>query len=97
MVLCARAGATRELVLLMIVNKTDSGYEFLTYTNKGGFLIRLILSDTGEESLHTVCLRVPLSIKPAKLKRGTIKKAIGDQRWRDFVQLRKRHFSKMLT
>jgi hypothetical protein len=79
----------------MIVNKIDSGYEFLTYTRGGGFLIRLILSDTGEETLHTVSVRVPFSIKPVKLKRGTIKKAIGDQRWQTFIHMRKLAISTM--
>ena len=96
MVLCARAVARRELLLFMIVNKTDGGYEFLTYTNDGGFLIRLTLSNTGAETLHTISVRVPLSIKPVKLRRGTIKKAIGDQRWHDFIRVRKRTFDKML-
>jgi len=81
----------------MIVNKTDTGYEFLTYTRGGGFLIRLILSDTGEESLHTVSVRVPFSIKPVKLKRGTIKKAVGEEHWHDFIQLKKRSFKTMLS
>ena len=80
----------------MIVNKTDSGYEFLTYTSDGGFLIRLTLSNTGVETLHTISVRVPLSIKPVKLKRGTIKKAVGDQRWHDFTRVRKLTFEKML-
>ena len=88
--------ARREFLLFMIVNKTDSGYEFLTYTNDGGFLLRLTLSDTGAETLHTISVRVPLSIQPVKLKRGTIKKAIGDQRWRDFIRVRKLTFQKML-
>ena len=81
----------------MIVNKIDSGYEFLTYTSDGGFLLRLTLSDTGAETLHTISVRTPLSIKPVKLRPGTIKKAIGDQRWHDFIRVKKRTFSTMLT
>jgi hypothetical protein len=81
----------------MIVNKIDSGYEFLTYTSDGGFLLRLTLSDTGAETLHTISLRVPLFIRPVKLRRGTIKKAIGDQHWRDFIRVKKRTFTSMLT
>jgi len=81
----------------MIINKTDSGYEFLTYTNDGGFLLRLTLSDTGTETLHTISVRTPLTIKPVKLRRGTIKKAIGNQRWHDFIRVKKRTFKMMLT
>ena len=91
------AGARSKFLQLMIINKTHSGYEFLTYTNDGGFLVRLILSDTGAETLHTVSVRVPFSIKPVKLKRGTIKKAVGEEHWHDFIQLKKRSFKTMLS
>jgi len=80
----------------MIVKKTDSGYDFLTYTSDGGFLVTLTLGETGAETLHLVSVRVPVSFKPVKLKRGTIKKAIGGQRWEDFISVRKHDFSTML-
>ena len=80
----------------MIVKKTDDGYEFLTYTSDEGFLVTLILGDTGAETLRLVSLRARVSFKPVKLKRGTIKKAVGSQRWKNFIRVRKRTFSTLL-
>jgi hypothetical protein len=80
----------------MIVKKTKSGYEFLTYTSDEGFLVALTLGDTGAETLRLVSVRARITFKPVKLKRGTIKKAIGAQRWQNFIRTRKRTFSTML-
>ncbi len=82
----------------MIVKKTDNGYEFLAYTSEGAFLVTLTLSNTGVETLRTVPVGVPpVSFTPLKLRRGTIKKAIGDQRWQNFIRMRKLAISTMLT
>ena len=97
LVLCARTGGRSESLSFMIVKKTDNGYEFLAYTSEGAFLVTLTLSDTGAESLRTVPVGVPVSFTPLKLRRGTIKKAIGDQRWQNFIRMRKLAISTMLT
>ncbi|MGD0650743.1 MAG: hypothetical protein ABSA97_06335 [Verrucomicrobiia bacterium] len=81
----------------MIVKKTDNGYEFSTYTSEGAFLVTLTLSDAGAETIHMVSVRVPLSFTPLKLRRGTIKKAIGNQRWQNFIRMRKLAVSAILT
>ena len=73
----------------MIVKKIDSGYEFSTYTNDGAFLITLTLTDKGAETLNTVPVGVAVSFVPLKLKRGTIKKAVGKERWKNFLRMRK--------
>jgi hypothetical protein len=79
----------------MIVKKTDNGYEFLTYTRDGAFLVTLTLSDKGAETLRTVPVGVPVSFTPLKLKPGTIKKAIGEQRWQNFMNMKKLAISTM--
>jgi hypothetical protein len=73
----------------MIVKRTDNGYEFSTYTRDGAFLVTLTLSDTGAETLRTVPVGVPVSFTPLELTPGTIQKAIGDQRWQNFIHMRK--------
>ena len=73
----------------MIVKKIDSGYEFSTYTNDGAFLVTLTLTDAGVETLNTVPVGVPVSFTPLKLKRGTIKKAVGKERWKNFLRMKK--------
>ena len=73
----------------MIVKQIDQGYEFSTYTSDGAFLVTLTLSDTGAETLRTVPVGVPVSFTPLKLKRGTIRKAIGHERWQNFLRMRK--------
>jgi hypothetical protein len=72
----------------MIVKKIEDGYEFSTYTNDGAFLVTLTLSDAGAETLSTVPVGVPVSFVPLKLKRGTIKKAIGEDRWKNFLRMK---------
>ncbi len=73
----------------MIVKQTGEGYEFLSYTCDGAFLVTLSLTHKGLETLCTVPVGVPVSFTPLKLKQGTIKKAIGQQRWRNFLRMRK--------
>ena len=72
----------------MIVKKTDDGYEFSTPTSDGAFLVTLTLTDSGVETLCTVPVGVRVSFTPLKLKKGTIKKAIGKERWKNFLRMR---------
>jgi len=81
----------------MIVKRIVRGYEFSTYTSDGGFLVKLTLRDSGAESLQLESVRARVTFKPVKLKRGTIRKAVGSQRWQNFVHVKKRTFSTMLT
>jgi hypothetical protein len=87
-VLCARVSGTREFLSGMIVKKTDNGYEFSTLTSDGAFLVTLTLTDTGVETLRTVPVGVRVSFTPLKLKKGTIKKAIGKERWKNFLRMK---------
>jgi len=74
----------------MLVKKVGNGYEFTSPTIDGTFLVKLTLTDRGEEKLNTVCLAVAVSLTPRKLKPGTIRKAIGEERWANFARMKKR-------
>jgi hypothetical protein len=73
----------------MIVKRIDSGYEFTTHTSDGAFIVTLTLTEKGAEALRTVPVGVPVSFTELKLKRGTIKKAIGKERWANFLRMKK--------
>ena len=72
----------------MIVRRTANGHEFTTYTTDGAFAVTLTLTDSGEETLQTVPMGVPVSFTPLKLKSGTIEKAIGLERWNNFRRMK---------
>ena len=42
----------------MLVKKVGNGYELTSPTIDGTFLVKLTLTDRGEEKLNTVCLAV---------------------------------------
>jgi hypothetical protein len=73
----------------MIVKKTDGGYEFSTHTSDGAFVVTLTLRKSGNETLRTVPVGVPVSFTPLRLKKGTIRKAIGEERWNNFLRMKK--------
>ncbi len=73
----------------MLVKRTESGYEFTTPTTDGAFIVTLLLTYSGEETLHTVPVGVPVSFTELKLKPGTIEKALGAERWSNFQRMKK--------
>jgi hypothetical protein len=73
----------------MIVKRTESGHEFTTHTTDGAFIVTLTLTDEGEETLRTVPVGVPVSFTALKLEPGTIKMAIGPERWNNFQRMKK--------
>ena len=79
----------------MIVKKTANGYEFSTHTSDGAFLVTLTLDDSGAETLNTVPVGVPVSFTPLELEKGTIEKAIGEQRWQNFLRMKELDISTM--
>ena len=72
----------------MLVKRIEQGYEFESSTRDGAFIIRLTLTDNGEEKLETIPVGVAVSFTSCKLENGTIEKAIGDVRWKNFLSMK---------
>jgi len=61
----------------------------------GAFIVRLILTDNGEEKLETVPVGVTVSCIAHDLEPGTIEKAIGEVRWKNFLKMKEGGISTM--
>ncbi|MCG8571644.1 MAG: hypothetical protein MJB14_16030 [Spirochaetes bacterium] len=79
----------------MLVKRVNNGYEFESPTVNGAFIVKLTLTDKGEEKLETLPIGVPVTFTPRDLDKGTIKKAIGDERWKNFEKMKKDGISTM--
>ena len=72
----------------MLVKRINNYYEFLSSSFDGAFIIKLTLTDKGKERLVTIPVGVPVSFTPRDLEPGTIRKAIGEERWENFLRMK---------
>lgn len=79
----------------MLVRRVKNGYEFESPTNDGAFIVRLMLTDSGKEKLETCPVGVAVSFKARVLPPGTIKNAIGPERWKNFLHAREKGIATM--
>ena len=73
----------------MLIKKVENGYEFETSTVDDAFIVRLTLLNDGKEKLQTIPVGVPVSFISRELDPGTIQKAIGEKRWKNFERMKK--------
>ena len=79
----------------MLVKKTDGNYEFSCPTVDGEFLVKLILTADGQEQLNTQPTNAPNTFPPRILESGTIRKAIGEERWNNFQTMKEKGIDEM--
>lgn len=79
----------------MLVKRIEKGYEFESPTTDGAFIVRLTLRDNGEEKLETVPVGVSVAFRPSDLEPGTIEKALGEERWQNFSNMKAEGISTM--
>lgn len=72
----------------MLVRKIENGYQFESLTMDGAFIIKLTLTKGGKEKLETCPVGTAVSFPPRELPAGTIKKAVGPERWKNFLQMK---------
>ena len=72
----------------MLVRKIGDTYEFESLTTDSAFLVKFILTDSGEEKLTTLPIGVDVVFTPKNLKPGSIKETIGDIRWQNFLRMK---------
>jgi len=79
----------------MQVRKVNGDYEFTCSTVNSEFVVKLILTADGKEQLNTQPTNAPTTFPPRVLEPGTIRKAIGEDRWENFERMRKKGFPVM--
>ena len=79
----------------MLVKKIGDNYEFESPTKDGAFIVKLIITRTGEEKLSTMPVYVHTGLEAQNLPPGTIRTAIGEERWQNFVRMKEEGFSSM--
>lgn len=72
----------------MLVERINTEYRFTSPTVDGAFLVKLTLKGK-EERLNTISVALSASFPQRKLKPGTIRKAIGEERWKNFMRMKK--------
>lgn len=78
-----------------MARKIENGYQFESTTADGAFIFRLILEDDGSETLASYPVGVPVTFQPRTLEPGTIEKAIGPERWQNFLSMKEKGISVM--
>lgn len=79
----------------MLVKRIENGYQFESLTTDGAFIVRLTLLDSGKERLETCPVGGSVCFKARTLPIGTIERAVGPERWKNFQQMKKREISTM--
>lgn len=79
----------------MLARRIKGGYQFESPTINGAFIVKLTLTDEGEEKLETCPVEVDVRFEPRILTKGTIEKAIGPERWANFSKMRDKKMEKM--
>ena len=72
----------------MLVEKINTEYRFPSPTVDGAFVVKLTLKGK-EESLNTISVALSASFPQRKLKPGTIRASIGEERWKNFMRMKK--------
>ncbi len=79
----------------MLVKRIEKGFEFESPTSNGAFIVKLTLTDNGEETLETLPVGVPVAFTPRNLEQGTIEKTVGEERWKNFLKMKEGEISTM--
>ena len=78
----------------MLVEKINNEYRFTSPSVDGAFVVKLTLNGK-EESLNTISVALSASFPQRKLKPGTIRAAIGEERWKNFMRMKKLKLASM--
>ncbi len=79
----------------MIAKKIEGGYQLESPTINGVFVVKLRLTDDGEESIETCSTAVGVCFPIQKLDPGTIEKIIGPDRWKHLMEMKEKNIVQM--
>ena len=79
----------------MLARRIEEGYQFESPAIDGAFIVKLTLTNDGEEKLETLPVGVAVEFEPRILPKGTIEKAIGPERWKNFLIMKEKGIATM--
>ncbi len=79
----------------MIARKIAGGYQLESPTINGVFVVKMTLTDAGEESLETCSTKAGVCFPVQKLEPGTIERIVGPARWKLFMEMKERGVENM--
>jgi hypothetical protein len=79
----------------MIAKKIAGGYQIESPTINGVFVVKLTLTDKGEESIETCSTAVGVCFPIQKLDPGTIERIVGSSRWQHFLEMKEKGLEQM--
>lgn len=81
----------------MIAKRIEGGYQLESPTINGVFVVKLTLTDGGEESLETCSTAVGVCFPVQKLDPGTIERIIGPARWKHLAEMKEKGIVQMFV
>ena len=79
----------------VIAKKTEGGYQLESPTINGVFVVKLALTDSGEESIETCSTAAGVCFPVQKLDPGTIETIIGPERWKHLNEMKEKGIVQM--
>ncbi len=79
----------------MIAKRVEGGYQFESPTINGVFIVKLTLTNDGEERSETCTTKLKFCLPSQSLHPGTIEKVIGSERWNNFIKMKEKGIEKM--
>ncbi len=79
----------------MIAKKIQGGYQLESPTINGVFVVKLTLSDEGQETIETCSTTVGVCSSVRELDRGTIERTIGPARWQLLGEMKEKGIAQM--
>jgi hypothetical protein len=79
----------------MIAKRVEGGYQLECPSINGIFVVKLTVSDGGEEKAETCTTKLKFCLTPQELPPGTIEKIIGLKRWKLFIEMKEKGIEKM--
>jgi len=79
----------------MIAKKIEGGYQLESPTINGVFLVKLTLTEGGEEKIETCSTAVGVCFPIQELTPGTIERIVGPERWKLFQEMKEKGIEQM--
>ncbi len=81
----------------MIAKRIEGGYQLESPTINGVFVVKLTITDAGEESIETCSTTMGVCFPVLKLDPGTIERVIGPARWKHLREMKEKGLSQMFV
>lgn len=79
----------------MIAKRIEGGYQLESPSINGIFVVKLILTESGEEKIETCSTAAGVCFPIQELDSGTIRRIVGPDRWKVFEEMKEKGIEQM--